>query len=93
MSPVRGKVEVLAGVKVLGRRGEKQRTEDWRTLHWKTYQRNVYRLQKRIYQATRQGDWKRVHKLQRLLLSTPGARPDQAGAGYQVTEAAARTMW
>lgn len=74
MSPVRGKVEVLAGVKVLGRRGEKQRTEDWRTLHWKTYQRNVYRLQKRIYQATRQGDWKRVHKLQRLLLRSWSAR-------------------
>jgi RNA-directed DNA polymerase len=74
VSPVRGKVEVLAGVKVLGRRGEKQRTEDWRTLHWKTYQRNVYRLQKRIYQATRQGDWKRVHKLQRLLLRSWSAR-------------------
>jgi hypothetical protein len=26
-------------------------TEDWRTLPWRDYQRNVYRLQKRIYQA------------------------------------------
>ena len=44
------------------------RTEDWRTLPWKSFQRNVFRLQKRIYQAARRGDWKRVHNLQRLLL-------------------------
>jgi len=43
-------------------------TEDWRTLPWRAYQRNVYRLQKRIYQAARRGDWKRVRRLQRLLL-------------------------
>jgi len=56
------------------RRLEKRRTEDWGALHWKAYQRNVYRLQKRIYQATRRGDWKRVHKLQRLLLRSWSAR-------------------
>gem|GEM_PF-6608010 len=54
----------------MGRRGQtdksairRQRTEDWETLRWKEYQRNVYRLQRRIYRATRQGDWGRVHKL------------------------------
>jgi RNA-directed DNA polymerase len=52
----------------------KQRTEDWKALRWKEYQRNVYRLQRRIYQATRQGDWRRVHKLQRLLLRSRSAR-------------------
>jgi len=31
--------------------------EDWRMLPWKKYQENVYRLQKRIYQAARRGDW------------------------------------
>jgi RNA-directed DNA polymerase len=49
-------------------------TEDWQTLPWKAYQRNVYRLQKRIYQATRRGDWKCVHSLQRLLLRSWSAR-------------------
>ncbi len=49
-------------------------SEDWQTLLWKKYQRNVYRLQKRIYQAARQGDWKRVHRLQRLLLCSWSAR-------------------
>jgi RNA-directed DNA polymerase len=55
-------------------RRQKQRTEGWGALHWKACQRNVYRLQKRIYQATRQGDWKRVRKLQRLLLRSWSAR-------------------
>lgn len=63
----------------MGRRGpsehiRRQRTEDWETLPWKQYQRNVYRLQRRIYQAARQGDWRRVHKLQRLLLRSWSAR-------------------
>jgi RNA-directed DNA polymerase len=48
--------------------------EDWATLPWKKYQRNVYRLQQRIYRATRRGDWKRVHSLQRLLLRSWSAR-------------------
>jgi len=50
------------------------RTEDWQTLPWKKFQRNVYRLQRRIYQATQRGDWKRVHALQRLLLRSWSAR-------------------
>jgi RNA-directed DNA polymerase len=49
-------------------------TEDWRTLPWRDYQRNVYRLQKRIYQAARRSDWKRVRNLQRLLLRSWSAR-------------------
>jgi RNA-directed DNA polymerase len=49
-------------------------SEDWQTLPWKHYQRNVFRLQKRIYQAARRGEWKRVHKLQRLLLHSWSAR-------------------
>jgi RNA-directed DNA polymerase len=51
-----------------------RRTEDWKTLPWKPYQRNVYRLQKRIYRAKRRGDVKRVHNLQRLLLRSWSAR-------------------
>jgi RNA-directed DNA polymerase len=52
----------------------KQLTEDWATLPWKECERNVYRLQKRIYQATRRGELKRVHDLQRLLLHSWSAR-------------------
>ena len=49
-------------------------TEDWRALPWKQFQRNVFRLQKRIYRAARRGDWKRVHSLQHLLLRAWSAR-------------------
>jgi len=53
---------------------EKNRTEDWQTLPWKKFQRNVFRLQKRIYQAQLRGDFKRVRGLQRLLLRSFSAR-------------------
>ncbi len=42
----------------------KPRTEDWKTLPWRNIQRNVFRLQQRIYQAERRGDYKQVHNLQ-----------------------------
>ena len=51
-----------------------QQTEDWATLPGEQFQRNVYRLQRRIYQAARCGDRKRVHGLQRLLLHSWSAR-------------------
>lgn len=54
--------------------GAIQHTENWKTLPWKQIRRNVYRLQQRIYRATRRGDWKRVHSLQRLLLRSWSAR-------------------
>ena len=54
--------------------GEQTRTEDWETLPWKKLQRNVFRLQKRIYQAQIRGDKKHVHRLQRLLLRSYSAR-------------------
>ena len=49
-------------------------TEDWKSLPWKQFQRNVFRLQQRIYRASRSGDLKRVHNLQRLLLHSWSAR-------------------
>ena len=42
------------------------RTEDWKSLPWKPIQRNVFHLQKRIYQAARRNDIERVHNLQLL---------------------------
>jgi RNA-directed DNA polymerase len=53
---------------------EGNRTEDWKTLPWKKFQRNVFRLQKRIYQAQLRGDFKHVRGLQRLLLRAYSAR-------------------
>ena len=41
-------------------------TESWETLDWIHIQKNVYRLQKRIYRASKKGEWKTVRSLQRL---------------------------
>jgi RNA-directed DNA polymerase len=51
-----------------------RQTEDWAALHWRKLEYNVARLQRRIYQAKRCGDRKRVHNLQRLLLRSYSAR-------------------
>jgi RNA-directed DNA polymerase len=46
----------------------------WQDLPWKQYERAVFKLQKRIYQASLKGDNKTVHKLQRLLLNSWSAK-------------------
>ncbi len=46
----------------------------WHQLPWKKFQRTVYQLQKRIYQAAQRGDGKTVRKLQRLLMRSRAAR-------------------
>ena len=51
-----------------------QRTEGWNELPWKELERNVFRLQKRIYKAARRGDFKCIRNLQRLLLRSFSAR-------------------
>src|SRR5512145_1022511 len=53
---------------------ERVRTENWRDIPWKKLQRNVFRLQKRIYQAQLRGDQRCVRSLQRLLLRSFSAR-------------------
>ena len=40
----------------------------WETLDWTKIERQVFKLQKRIYQASKDGQVLKVHKLQRLLM-------------------------
>jgi len=47
---------------------------EWQDLPWKKIERNVFKLQKRIYQASQRGDTQAVHKLQRLLLNSWSAK-------------------
>ena len=54
--------------------GNAQHTEGWQTFPWKKFERNVRRLQQRIYRAERRGDYKRARNLQRLLLRSRSAR-------------------
>ena len=47
---------------------------EWQDLPWKKIERSVFKLQKRIYQASQRGDRQTVHKLQRLLIHSWSAR-------------------
>ena len=44
--------------------------DTWSEINWKKVERQVFKLQKRIYQASQQGNVKLVHRLQRLLIKS-----------------------
>lgn len=46
----------------------------WDEINWRKLKRSVYKLQKRIYQASKSGDWKRMKHLQKLLLKSKSAK-------------------
>jgi RNA-directed DNA polymerase len=46
---------------------------DWNKMNWRKLEQSVFKLQKRIYQATCRDDVKTVHKLQRLLIKCKAA--------------------
>ena len=43
---------------------------EWKDIPWQKVERNIYKLQKRIYKASHRGDVKIVHKLQKLLIKS-----------------------
>ena len=45
-------------------------TEGWKTINWRKVERYVFKLQKRIYAASRQGDKRRVRQLQKTLMNS-----------------------
>ena len=45
-------------------------TEGWKTINWRKVERYVFKLQKRIYAASRQGDKRRVRQLQKTLMKS-----------------------
>jgi RNA-directed DNA polymerase len=47
---------------------------EWKDVPWRAIERRVYKLQKRIYQASSRGDAKAVRRLQRLLMHSRSAR-------------------
>ena len=42
----------------------------WKDIPWQKAQRNIYKLQKRIYKASHRGDVKLVRRLQKLLIKS-----------------------
>lgn len=49
-------------------------TDEWKNLPWKTFQKNLYRLQHRIYKATLKNDVETTKKLQSLLVGSKCAK-------------------
>jgi RNA-directed DNA polymerase len=49
-------------------------SETWNKLPWRKFEQHVYRIQKRIYRASQQGNTRKVQKLQKLLMKSEAAR-------------------
>src|SRR6266511_3827524 len=47
---------------------------EWKHLPWKRFEVQVFKLQERIYRASRRGDVRTVRSLQRLLMASRAAR-------------------
>ena len=47
---------------------------EWRSIDWRKLEKRVYKLQKRIYQASNRGDIKALRKLQKMLMKSWSAR-------------------
>lgn len=47
---------------------------DWQSVNWRHVNRQVRNLRRRIFRATQQGDWRRVHSLQKLMLRSHANR-------------------
>ena len=57
---------------MIGRRDNS--SESWKTLPWKKFRRNLFRLQKRVYKAVQVGDKRKAKSLQKLILKSTAAR-------------------
>ncbi len=49
-------------------------SESWKTLPWKKFRRNLFRLQRRVYKAVQVGDKRKAKSLQKLILKSTAAR-------------------
>ena len=52
----------------------KEYADEWKKLPWKEFQKNLFRLQHRIYKATKRCDYVKVKQLQRLLLGSKSSK-------------------
>jgi RNA-directed DNA polymerase len=49
-------------------------SESWKNLPWKKFRKELFRLQKRVYEAIRVGDKRKARSLQKLILKSKAAR-------------------
>ena len=55
-------------------RHDRNISELWKLLPWKKFRANLFRLQKRVFQAVRVGDKRKARSLQKLILKSKAAR-------------------
>src|SRR4028118_1001210 len=48
--------------------GASELLQDWSTIDWKAVKKRVRNLRQRIYRATQNGQWNKVHSLTKLML-------------------------
>ncbi|MEH1887789.1 reverse transcriptase N-terminal domain-containing protein [Nostoc sp.] len=68
MSRSVGKLEVTVAMQKPNLDSEQLNTEGWKDINWQQAERYVFKLQKRIYAASRRGDVKQCRKLQKTLM-------------------------
>ncbi|MEA5537093.1 group II intron reverse transcriptase/maturase [Crocosphaera sp. XPORK-15E] len=66
-------VEIEGKIVVIDR-SEHDASGNWNLTNWDAYEKRVYRLQKRIYQASQRGDVRTVRGLQKILVKSWSAR-------------------
>ncbi|MGB8698675.1 MAG: reverse transcriptase N-terminal domain-containing protein, partial [Thermosynechococcaceae cyanobacterium] len=49
-------------------------SDEWKDIDWKQIQKNVYRLQTRIFKAKCRGNTQQVRRLQKLLMKSRSAK-------------------
>ena len=49
-------------------------SESWKSLPWKKFRANLFRLQRRVFKAIREGNKRKALQLQRLILKSRAAR-------------------
>jgi retron-type reverse transcriptase len=49
-------------------------SELWKNLNWKKFQKNLFRLQKRVFKAVQVGDKRKARSLQKLILKSQAAK-------------------
>ncbi len=52
----------------------KNYSDDWENTNWKQFRQTIFRLQRRIFKAVREGDMAKARRLQKLVLSSHAAR-------------------
>jgi RNA-directed DNA polymerase len=49
-------------------------SESWKSLPWKKFRANIFRLQRRVFKAVRAGDMRKAKSLQKLILKSNAAK-------------------